>query len=230
MATVIVLSLSQFVAKTEEFHDRSGLVLFRGQSVKGNLLPGIARRDPKEDTTENEKKLLKQLSLQGASLLANVGSSDLDLLVAAQHYGLKTRLLDWSTNPLAALWFACNDRSNGDVYVYALEADSLLEEDVYSKNPFTTARTSVIQARLNNARINAQNGWFTLHRYSKSSGRFVALDRNPNAVKHLHQFKVPATRCAELLKSLDRHGVCARTLLPDLAGLCQHLNWRHELA
>lgn len=229
MATVEVTSFVDFVKRTDAFNLVSDLVLFRGQPKKGGLLPGVARKDPRKDTTEQEKKVLEQLQLQGASMLRNVGTTALDLLVAAQHYGLKTRLLDWTSNPLAAMWFACANPEKGDVYVYALEADKFLVKDVYDKDPFTSALTRVFQPRLNNDRITAQEGWFTLHRYAKKHSQFVPLERNSDIQRHLHQFCVPEKHRSGILKSLDRHGVNARTIFPDLSGLCRHLNHRHEL-
>ncbi|SFK47322.1 FRG domain-containing protein [Lysobacter sp. cf310] len=230
MQTKEIKSLVEFIRESDSLGPFSDLVLFRGQAKQGNLLPGVARKNPKRDTTKEERQILQQLALQGASLLNGAGETELDRLIYAQHYGLKTRLLDWTSNPLAALWFACSDRCEGDVYVYSMEADDLLEKDVYSKDPFVIAKTRVIQPRMNNQRITAQSGWFTLHRYSKTSSSFVALDKNPQARKYLSEYRVPAKFRLSIIHSLDRHGVNASTLFPDIGGLCAHLNWRHRLA
>ncbi|PAU75420.1 FRG domain-containing protein [Halomonas salipaludis] len=205
-------------------------VVFRGQTVEGGLLPSIARKNPNVDTTELEKQVINQLKLQSASMLSSIGETDLDLLVAAQHYGLKTRLLDWTTNPLMALWFACSDHQKGDAYVYGLEADSLLEEDVYGRDPFTPLKTRIIQPRLNNPRIIAQQGWFTLHRYAKKNSKFVPLEQNTETKKHLNEFRIPAGSRGAMLGALERHGISSKTVFPDLVGLCNHLNWKHELS
>jgi hypothetical protein len=44
--------------------------------------------------------------------------NDFECLAFAQHYGLATRLLDWSTNPLVALYFAVEMQGETDGAVF----------------------------------------------------------------------------------------------------------------
>ena len=172
--------------------------------------------------------MLQQLALMGAALLPDTAKI-LDRLVAAQHFGLKTRLLDWTSNPLAALWFACSSRDPGDAYVYALATDGILLENAYETDPFSHTATKVFQPRLNNARVLAQHSWFTLHCFSPENHIWVRLETHAKAKNGLIEIVIPKANRNEMLQSLDRHGVSARTLFPDLGGLCQHLNWQHAV-
>ena len=231
MQTATIGSFVDFIKYSDFFDLVVHQVVFRGQAVQGNLLPSIARKDPTKDTMESEKETLDLLKTLGASHLQGPNETDLDLLVKAQHFGLQTRLLDWTSNSLAALWFACSDTAKGDVFVYALEVDNLLlPRTVYAESPFKVAKTKALLPRLNNPRVIAQHGWFTLHRYSTKAKRFVPLEVNPDTKKHLHEYRIPEARRQEMLVALDRHGVSARTLFPDLGGLCHYLNWRRGAA
>lgn len=228
MRRTTVKSFTDFVGHADAFDVIANLVLFRGQAVEGNLLPSIARANPSDNPLAREQEIFRQLKLLGAAVLPQGDQSTIELMILAQHHGLHTRLLDWTTNPLVALWFACSDRKEGDVFVYALEADDHLLKHQYDNDHQNLMETKVIQPRLNNQRIAAQQGWFTLHRFSAKSRRFVPLERNAKIKSSLHEFRVPQATRSGVLKSLDRHGVSARTVFPDLEGLCKYLNWKHE--
>lgn len=227
-----ISSFTDFVKETEDFDILaiSSLVLFRGQPIQGNLLPSIARTAPNKLINQVEKDLLKQLRLMGTNFMHGNDHTDLELLALAQHFGMKTRLLDWTSNPLTALWFACTDKSEGDVFVYALEADSLFDEDINTINIFEQKKTVVFRPKLNNPRIIAQHGWFTSHKFSNKSGKYVPLEKNPTIEKLVTEYKIPAKHRKHIIQSLDKYGINSRTLFPDLEGLCEYLNWKYKIA
>lgn len=227
MESIEIKDVPDFIDRVSFSDLVSGSTIFRGQSRKGKLLPGIARDDPKVNTTELEKEMLSELRKLGLTMVPEFVDfhNDWDMLVLAQHYGMKTRLLDWTYNALAALWFACSSRGDGDVYVYALESHSLTLESLKG-SPFKQAKTKVITPSLSNDRIIAQAGCFTAHRYSESAGRFVPLEVNPDVKKHLTEYVVRGKYRIDILVTLERCGISSKTIYPDLGGICQFLNWR----
>ncbi|TXT23977.1 MAG: FRG domain-containing protein [Gallionellaceae bacterium] len=224
-----ISNLREFIDWTESVQMKSKVTIFRGQAIRGNLLPSIARKTPTYDSTQLERTMLDQFKLKGASMLTNVEQSSLGLMVIAQHYGLKTRLLDWTSNPLAALYFACSDPLPGDTFVYAFGVDDFITQDAFSKDPFAAAKTRVFQPPYNNPRITAQHGWFTLHRYADKNKKFVALEKNTEAKKLLTELQISEGDRLPILQSLANHGIGSHTVFPDLAGLSQHLNAIHAV-
>lgn len=208
--------------------------LFRGQKVDYPLIPKLCRLKAKGDLLHVEQLLLQEFKRTNPLLIeAHRPMDDWDYLTLGQHFGLPTRLLDWSNNALTALWFATgesnteDEKSSQSSIVWILMAHQKdFDLNIEKIHPFDVPETKIIRPRIIKQRINNQSGVFSIpsskeildNRYMNESDSFD---------QKLIKVKIPCTKLTEIRTDLNTMGVNAFTIFPELEGLCTYLQWRY---
>lgn len=220
-----VSELVQYVQK----NCRSGRYLFRGQPGDEPLLPKIARNNPSWDVLELEKQLLADFKRGSVPYLSILPNDDWDWLAVAQHHGLMTRLLDWTDNPLAALWFAvqgsCTKEPCGVVWAFNVPREDVVEP-ASKPGPFSGPKTQAFRPRHLTRTIVAQGGWFTVHKYITKSRKFLPLEDISRIRRRLYKLRV-SSNLQSIRTELQLCGVNQATMFPEPGRLCAHLNEVH---
>ena len=207
------------------------ITLFRGQEEDWTLLPKIARINLRDDFFKTERKILEDFKKQSIPYLEYEPGSNWDWLALAQHHGLPTRLLDWTSNPLAGLWFTVwkpsKSKKNGVVWVFEPYDEDFINS--WNRSPFKQSRTRVFQPNHITKRIIAQSGWFTVHKYMDSSKKFVPFEKNIPYKKCLKKLIIPKKLFPKIRGQLDRYGTNGARLFPDLDGLSRHITWDNSV-
>ena len=145
-----VSSVNSYVSSLKK---EAGTLFFRGHANPNYMLRPSIMRTPR--LLQNESKIYHELIINCPDDFEKC-HTHLEKLVKMQHYGLPTRLLDITRNPLVALYFACesNPESYGELVLISPENHEIKKDDLVS--------SVIVYALKNNDRIVMQDGAFIL--------------------------------------------------------------------
>jgi hypothetical protein len=238
------------LTKKENAHVR---VWFRGQANhEWSLSPGVYRdrwRTKSEpDRLRIERHLSQEFRIQSGGILTEA-RDDAALYFLQQHYKMPTRLLDWTTNPLAALHFAVEGHPNVDGKFFVMDAYNLAFHQKVPKEDFigiATGRNPLFRNGLQpivnwgkeklfptfimpvrpdhfERRMMLQKGCFTFHPPNK--GTLTAKE-----IGSLFSGIVPKDSKPRIKKELSLLGIDAFAVYGDLDSLAARLKSSYGLA
>lgn len=228
------------IVTTNEFG--CGHVIFRGvtDSINHKLIPSVGRIDESIlcglKIKDYERETLNRFKLRANSEITPQPVDEWEWLSLAQHHGLQTRLIDWTTSPLIALYFAtkpdiqddgklnkCN--LNGGA-LYALHTCNYLDTSCLG-SPIEFEQFGIFYPPHITKRITGQFGLFSIQPDPAKELQNIFTFDEGNWIKKI-EFNSKVAE--EIQKKLYLLGIRHETIFPDLDGFAFDLKVKFNVA
>lgn len=236
---LVVETVGDFMSACAGLLQEGKVYWFRGHSKTSFRLCPAALRYPSLEDRKRALGLLGEARRVLEFKLQRPPQDELGWMQVAQHYGVPTRLLDWTLNAAAALFFTCWKDHDDDGVVAVLDP-RVLNQGVGPREPRVfnwqgdrkiiepylrlagtprrgkSLKTIAIDPTWNNERMVLQQGVFTLH-----GDKDFELDQAQ--CSSLFCIPIPSEIKRKLLHELQRIGIGEMHLFPEPEHVCAHL-------
>lgn len=230
-----ITNVASFLQKISKI-PKDSTVLYRGHAdEEWELTPAIGRMYdvpckkgavPQKERIllKKEKRIFLDFKSQYHLYADDRPSTDIDTLFLAQHYGLPTRLLDWSYNPLVALWNACQDakeNKDGCIHIVQISQKNVgteeghdLDNDIFGEKNKELPNYQFLIPDYTNRRFLNQKGMFLWFKNPQEEYKDECCKKYIT-IKHEHK--------KDILQELSYIGVDEAFIYPDLEHLCKDI-------
>ena len=211
--------ITRLASKGHDGHPLSEII-FRGQALGSyTLRSSLDRANSTLDVgIRNQIQAETCMQFRQRNPELTDGMEDDQVLALLQHNGCPTRLLDWSTTPYVAAFFAASDTLSA-----TSDEDEFAVWALWRSSPAMLAGAGVGVSEpsvANNARSKAQRGLFTTNNslYATLNDYIDAWDEGGKAETSLWQFLIPRREAVAARRDLWLMGIDYERIFPDLTG------------
>ena len=243
-------TFAELLEAIEQFQSKSAASWYRGCNDKDHKLkPSLYRHANKtkiQEISVLETELTTRFVQRSLPFLQRTLTNDWDKLFLMQHYGVPTRLLDWSENPFVAINFALSGTAakatdaavwmcdpvlwNCTALAHISYKGGVLDESSQAVRSYAPGTPFpeipmlpvMVYGTYNSPRIVAQRGGFALFGQGTDPMEHVFASHDfPTAA--LLKLEIEKAHVEEIRASLFRKGFTESVVFPDLDGLAREI-------
>ena len=236
---IVIKSLCDYIETINIIKNNSeNVFIYRGQNNKYfPLLPSLYR---KTSYAINEENIIQDFKLKAEAYFNQEMElfDNIDMIALMQHYGIPTRLLDFTESPLIALYFAL-EKVTSDMYnvapcVYCININSfshnkngcifsskqVQSQDIKKIFKYTKG-TCVFTPKLKNKRLTAQKSIFVL--FNENTPLELIINS-----EDIIKLEINRKDINKIKEELNNIGITPSVVYPDFTGLAEEIKKPHK--